>query len=102
MLAEIVVGIYLTIIFLLNIWSINFLYIFLRFLFIRLKNGPFNFDYPSDYYPTVTIQLPIYNERPEMIHIILESIYHQNYPKNLIEIIILDQSDDDKIILIDD
>jgi cellulose synthase/poly-beta-1,6-N-acetylglucosamine synthase-like glycosyltransferase len=98
MLAEIVVGIYLTVIFLLNVWAINFFYIFLRFLFVRLKNGPFIFDYPSDYFPMVTFQLPIYNERPEMISIILESIYRQNYPKNLIEIIILDQSDDDKII----
>ncbi|MFW9904807.1 MAG: glycosyltransferase [Candidatus Thorarchaeota archaeon] len=94
----IIVGIYFTIIFLLNIWAVNFFYIFFRFIFIRLRNGPFKFEYPSDYSPMVTIQLPIYNERPEMIQIILESIYRQNYPKKLIEIIILDQSDDDRII----
>ncbi len=98
MLLELVVGIYLTVIFLLNVWALNFLHIFVRFLLGWLKNGPFTFDYPSDYFPTVTIQIPIYNERPEMIHVILESIYSQNYPKNLIEIIILDQSDDTKII----
>ena len=94
----IIIGIYLSVIFLLNIWALNFFYIFIRFFFVRLRNGPFLFDYPSDYSPMVTIQLPIYNERPEMIQIILESIYRQNYPKNLIEIIILDQSDDNRII----
>ena len=94
----IIVGIYLTVIFLLNIWALNFFYIFLRFLFIRMRNGPFEFDNPYNYFPLVTIQLPIYNERPEMIRVILESIYSQNYPKNQIEIIILDQSDDDEII----
>ncbi|MFX1508550.1 MAG: glycosyltransferase [Promethearchaeota archaeon] len=94
----IIVSIYLTVIFLLNIWAFNFFYIFLRYLLARVRNGPFDFDYPTNYFPTVTFQLPIYNERPEMIQIILESIYRQNYPKNLIEIIILDQSDDDRII----
>ncbi|MFX1515732.1 MAG: glycosyltransferase [Promethearchaeota archaeon] len=98
MLREVVVGVYLTVIILLNIWALNFLYIFLRYLFIRSKIGPFVFNYPSDYSPKVTVQVPIYNERPEMIRIILESIYRQNYPKKLIEIIILDQSDDEKII----
>ncbi|MFX0086559.1 MAG: glycosyltransferase [Candidatus Hodarchaeota archaeon] len=98
MLVELVIGIYLTVIFLLNIWALNFLYIFIRFILGRIKNGPFTYNSPSDYSLMVTIQLPIYNERPEMINVILESIYNQNYPKNLIEIIILDQSDDNKII----
>ncbi|MFX0013387.1 MAG: glycosyltransferase family 2 protein [Promethearchaeota archaeon] len=95
---EIIVGAYLTVIILLNIWALNFLLIFLRFLFIRFRNGPFKFDFPAKFYPKVTIQLPIYNERPQMIRLILESIYRQNYPRNLIEIIILDQSDDKEII----
>jgi cellulose synthase/poly-beta-1,6-N-acetylglucosamine synthase-like glycosyltransferase len=94
----IIVGIYLTVIFLLNIWALNFLYIFFRFSYIRLRNGSFTFNHLSGYTPRVTFQLPIYNERPGMIRVILESIYQQNYPKDLIEIIILDQSDDDRII----
>ncbi|UCG03450.1 MAG: glycosyltransferase [Candidatus Heimdallarchaeota archaeon] len=98
MLKEFIVGVYLTVIFLLNIWALNFLYIFFRFLLICLKNGPFNFNLPTDYFPMVTIQLPIYNERPDMIRLILESIYCQSYPKNKIEIVILDQSDDKEII----
>lgn len=95
---EIIIGMYLTVVILINIWAVNFLYIFTRFLILRLLNGPFKSDFPSDYYPKVTFQLPIYNERPEMIRVILESIYHQIYPKNRIDIIILDQSDDSDII----
>jgi len=95
---EIIIGMYLTVIILLNIWALNFLQIFLRFIFIRLRNGRFQFDFPKDYFPMVTFQIPIYNERPEMIHMILESIYLQKYPKDRIEILILDQSDDHDII----
>jgi cellulose synthase/poly-beta-1,6-N-acetylglucosamine synthase-like glycosyltransferase len=44
-------------------------------------------------YKSVSFQLPIYNEPPSMIRKILESISNQNYPKELIEVLIIDQSD---------
>lgn len=45
-------------------------------------------------YPTVTIQLPIYNER-YVIERLIDSVASINYPKDKLEIQVLDDSDDD-------
>jgi len=45
-------------------------------------------------YPHVTIQLPIYNEK-FVIHRLLKSVIEIDYPKNKLEIQVLDDSNDD-------
>jgi cellulose synthase/poly-beta-1,6-N-acetylglucosamine synthase-like glycosyltransferase len=49
---------------------------------------------PSAYHPYVTIQLPIYNERYVVTRLI-DSVANLNYPKDRLEIQILDDSTDD-------
>lgn len=51
---------------------------------------------PSRRWPRVTIQLPIYNER-YVVERLIESICRIDYPKNLLEIQVLDDSTDDTV-----
>ena len=51
---------------------------------------------PSRQWPHVTIQLPIYNER-YVVERLLESVCRIDYPKNLLEIQVLDDSTDDTV-----
>jgi len=51
---------------------------------------------PSGQWPHVTIQLPIYNER-YVVERLLESVCRIDYPKNLLEIQVLDDSTDDTV-----
>ncbi|MGD8979295.1 MAG: glycosyltransferase, partial [candidate division WOR-3 bacterium] len=45
-------------------------------------------------YPMVTVQLPIYNEK-YVIHRLLKSVVELDYPKNRLEIQVLDDSNDE-------
>lgn len=45
-------------------------------------------------YPRVTVQLPIYNEK-YVIHRLLKSVVEMDYPKNRLEIQVLDDSNDE-------
>jgi cellulose synthase/poly-beta-1,6-N-acetylglucosamine synthase-like glycosyltransferase len=56
----------------------------------------FHAHLPSAGWPRVTIQLPIYNER-YVVKRLIESVCRLNYPKNLLEIQILDDSTDDTV-----
>jgi cellulose synthase/poly-beta-1,6-N-acetylglucosamine synthase-like glycosyltransferase len=58
------------------------------------KNFYRNFSYKN--WPTVTIQLPIYNER-YVVKRLIESVCRFDYPKELLEIQILDDSTDDTV-----
>jgi cellulose synthase/poly-beta-1,6-N-acetylglucosamine synthase-like glycosyltransferase len=51
-------------------------------------------DYPVKNWPRVTIQLPIFNER-YVVERLIESICRFDYPKELLEIQLLDDSTDD-------
>ncbi len=56
----------------------------------------FYHDYSQNDWPMVTIQLPIYNER-YVIKRLIESVCRFDYPRELLEIQILDDSTDDTI-----
>ena len=56
---------------------------------------------PVNYYPLVTVQLPLYNERFVAARLIDASARLQ-WPKNRIEIQVLDDSDDDTVQIIDE
>ena len=51
---------------------------------------------PSRQWPHVTIQLPIYNER-YVVERLIESVCRIDYPKNLLEVQVLDDSTDDTV-----
>jgi cellulose synthase/poly-beta-1,6-N-acetylglucosamine synthase-like glycosyltransferase len=54
---------------------------------------PWNIKVDENYRPKVTIILPTYNEE-KIIEERLENIYNQTYPKELMEVIIVDSSSD--------
>ncbi|MCW2118780.1 cellulose synthase/poly-beta-1,6-N-acetylglucosamine synthase-like glycosyltransferase [Flavobacterium sp. 7A] len=55
----------------------------------------YNFE-QGDAYPFVTIQLPLYNEK-YVVERLLRTIANLEYPKNLLEIQVLDDSTDDSV-----
>jgi cellulose synthase/poly-beta-1,6-N-acetylglucosamine synthase-like glycosyltransferase len=55
---------------------------------------PWNVKIDENYRPKVTIIIPTYNEA-EFIWNRLNDIYAQNYPRNLMEIIVIDSASDD-------
>ena len=46
--------------------------------------------------PTITIQLPIYNEKYVATRLV-DAVCQQDYPKNKMRIMVLDDSDDDTV-----
>ncbi len=54
---------------------------------------PWNIKVDENYKPRITIILPTYNEE-KLIEERLENIYSQTYPKELVEIIVVDSSED--------
>ncbi len=61
----------------------------------ELKNI-FSQNVPSGKWPHVTIQLPIYNER-YVVERLIESVCRIDYPGNLLEVQVLDDSTDDTV-----
>ena len=88
------------------LYSLSLLYVFLfsigqlhlTWLYIRKKNKQAQSSgASSNVHPYVTIQLPIYNERYVVARLI-DSIANLSYPKDKLEIQILDDSTDDTTI----
>ena len=80
---------------------------YLLMIFYRLKRPDalrqheeikkkFYHDYSQKDWPMVTIQLPIYNER-YVVKRLIESVCRFDYPRELLEIQILDDSTDDTL-----
>jgi len=55
---------------------------------------PWNLKFDENYRPKVTIILPTYNEA-KLIEARLDNLYGQDYPKNLMEIIVIDSNSND-------
>src|ERR1044071_2599910 len=53
---------------------------------------------PAEQLPTVTVQLPIYNEAT-VVQRLLEAVSHLEYPRDKLEIQVLDDSDDETRVL---
>jgi len=56
----------------------------------------FNKDVSAKHWPRVTIQLPIYNER-YVVERLIDAVCRMDYPVNLLEIQVLDDSSDDTV-----
>jgi len=91
MLALGILIIYSFLFFFIILFSLGQLALLITFLTNRNK---VNHKITLNTYPDITIQLPIYNER-YVIERLLDSIANLNYPKNKLEIQVLDDSDDD-------
>lgn len=97
MLALGIIIIYSFFFFFIILFSLGQLALLITFLIHRNK---VNHKITLHSYPNITIQLPIYNER-FVVERLLDSISNLNYPKKKIEIQVLDDSDDDTSILVE-
>jgi cellulose synthase/poly-beta-1,6-N-acetylglucosamine synthase-like glycosyltransferase len=97
MLALGIIIIYSFFFFFIILFSLGQLALLITFLTYRNKE---NHKITLNTYPNITIQLPIYNER-YVIERLLDSISKLNYPKNKLEIQVLDDSDDDTSIIVE-
>jgi cellulose synthase/poly-beta-1,6-N-acetylglucosamine synthase-like glycosyltransferase len=66
-------------------------YLYLR---ARYLNRPWDIKVDENYKPKVTIIVPTYREA-EFIWDRLDNIYAQNYPRNLMEVVVVDSASDD-------
>jgi glycosyltransferase involved in cell wall biosynthesis len=81
---------------LLTFAGIHFALPLVYFLYVRARwlNKPWNVGVDESYRPKVTIIVPTYNEA-ELIQKRLDNIYHQDYPKELMEVIVVDSGSND-------
>jgi cellulose synthase/poly-beta-1,6-N-acetylglucosamine synthase-like glycosyltransferase len=93
-LATLTVTAYFSILFILSIYGIH-RYFILFLYFKNYKFGPKRVDpvMAADDYPTVTVQLPLYNEL-YVARRVIESAARLRYPKHLLHIQVLDDSTD--------
>ncbi len=93
-----IVTFYTFIIFILFFYSLHsFLLLYYYFKFKILRKNPSGEEAPSkrlNSFPLVTIQLPVYNEK-FVIRRLINSVLNLDYPKERLEIQILDDSDDE-------
>ncbi len=75
--------------------QLNLLINYLKSKKVTTNHEQFNFSNPSEI-PHITIQLPIYNEK-YVVERLLETICKLEYPKDKLEIQVLDDSTDDSI-----
>ncbi len=68
-------------------------YFIVRLYYRNRRHGP-TAQPPPDNWPTVTVQLPIYNER-YVVERLIRSVAGLDYPKDRLEIQVLDDSTDD-------
>jgi len=71
----------------------SFILLYLHLRYRKHKEGNTNYKNLSEY-PQVTIQLPVYNEK-YVVRRLIESVTMLEYPKDKMEIQILDDSDDE-------
>lgn len=95
MIALILIIVYCFFFFFIALFSMGQLALLITYLLNKNKE---NVKIELNILPKITIQLPIYNER-FVIERLLEAISNLNYPKDKLEIQILDDSDDDTCIL---
>ena len=99
-------AIFISIAWIITSYTLNFYYLSYQSLHNRdMKNKSSQREISNDshsrppHLPTVTIQLPLYNEKYVVVRLI-KAVCKIDYPKEKLEIQVLDDSDDDTIELI--
>lgn len=81
-------------------YSLNQLHlVWLYFKGVKKKEEKPKFDFTAETSPHVTVQLPIYNEK-YVIERLIDAVIQFDYPKEKLEIQVLDDSTDDTIALV--
>jgi cellulose synthase/poly-beta-1,6-N-acetylglucosamine synthase-like glycosyltransferase len=88
-------------IFILLLYSLSLLYIFLfslgqlhlTWIYRKIKKEN-SAHHAKDFFPSVTIQLPVYNEK-YVVERLLEAVSRLDYPKDKLEVQVLDDSTDE-------
>lgn len=70
-------------------------------LMARRKRSEIRRAWPQDALPRVTVQLPMYNER-EVAGRVIDAVAAIDYPASLLEVQILDDSDDETVRIVDE
>ncbi|RAV29499.1 cellulose synthase family protein [Sinomicrobium soli] len=97
-LSYLIIGIYCLALLLIFLYSLAQLNLLFNYLGHRKKNDPdpkFDLTNPEEV-PSVTIQLPIYNEE-YVVERLLDNIARIAYPRNRLEIQVLDDSTDESV-----
>lgn len=89
-----VIAVYLTIMLLLFTYSLGQLH--LTFTYLKVLKNKGNKPELSQKLPTVTVQLPIYNEA-YVVERLIDAVCAIDYPLDKLEIQVLDDSDDDSV-----
>ncbi len=92
-----IIGLYLAIMLLLFIYSMGQLH--LTFAYLKAKKKSDDTTPELKNYPNVTVQLPIYNEE-YVIERLIDTVCKLDYPKDKLEIQVLDDSTDDSVQLV--
>jgi cellulose synthase/poly-beta-1,6-N-acetylglucosamine synthase-like glycosyltransferase len=87
-----VIAAYLSILSLLMMYCVHRYYIL--YTYFKYKRRPLNVTSPLSHCPTITVQLPIYNEM-YVVRRLLDAAVRLRYPKELLEIQVLDDSTDE-------
>jgi len=100
-LASAFMGVYLFLIVLLSLYGIHRYWIlYLYFRYYKWAK-PYRLPALPNPLPPVTIQLPIYNER-YVVERLMDAVVRLDYPKDLLEIQLLDDSTDDTLQIVKD
>lgn len=71
---------------------------YLAYVYLKKGKQPKLTSFTQDQYPIVTIQLPVYNEQ-YVIERLIDAIAQLDYPKEKLEIQVIDDSDDETVTL---
>ncbi len=98
LLLVLVYGLCLSFIFCYSLVQVHLTYLYLKCPVKKLKTEPTILPQPADL-PSVTVQLPIYNER-YVVERLIDAVAAFNYPTDKLQIQVLDDSDDETIQLV--
>jgi cellulose synthase/poly-beta-1,6-N-acetylglucosamine synthase-like glycosyltransferase len=94
LLSAIIPVIYLTILLIISLYSFHKILMIWRYYRYRHATSQPLRNYTDDTLPTVTVQLPIFNEM-YVVDRLLNAVIHLDYPANKLEIQVLDDSTDE-------
>ncbi len=90
MLYQLILNVYLVALFVVGLFSLEAIYLAFRFWQNRKRSLQ---EETSDYFPMVTIQLPVYNEL-YVVKRLIQSVCALDYPREKLQIQVLDDSTD--------
>ncbi len=90
---ESIIILFSLVLFFIFLYSLSVLHLLINYLRCRRREQP-SLIMTAESLPFVTIQLPIFNERP-VVERLLRNIAKMDYPREKLEVQVLDDSDDD-------